>query len=312
MLILPKSFYSFDKYIKDALLDLGYKTTVINDEYPEGVVGKLMGKLHIPLLLPITKYVISNKYLNKKKYDLVLIIKGRGMSVSLINELKAVSPKVVGYNFDSFNYNSAPLKWHKYVNRYYTFDYRDAENYSLPIIELFSSIADIKICDKRDYELSAILRNHSDRLYYTNCVLRIIKPKKLFIYIYEKNIFTFLINFINSPLLYLKYLRYIKFKPLSYEEYINALIKSNFTIDFAHPKQSGITIRCFEALSTQTKIITNNSFVERNKNFNNQNTIIFNSNDNGISLKEQYDSKLNIEIKKYKRTIYDFIKDLIQ
>jgi hypothetical protein len=271
-----------------------------------------MGKLHIPLLLPITKHVISNNFLKKKKYELVLIIKGRGMSVSLINELKTVSPKVIGYNFDSFSYNSAPLKWYKYTNKYFTFDYRDAEKYTLPIVELFSSVSDKINRKQKEYELSAILRNHSERLNYTNSVLNIINPKKFFIYIYEKNIFTFLINFINSPILYLKYMKHIKFKPLSYEDYIDVLNKSTFTIDFAHPKQSGITIRCFEALSTQTKIITNNLFVKKNKHFNNQNTIIYSSKNNKKNLKTQYTSMFNNKIKKYKRTIYDFIKDLVE
>jgi hypothetical protein len=311
LLILPKSFYSFDKYIKNALSDLGYQVTVINDEYPEGVVGKIMGKLHIPLLLPITKHVIVNSYLINKKFDFVLIIKGRGMSVPLIKKLKAVSLKIVGYNFDSFDYNRAPLKWYKHVHNYYTFDYRDADKHSIPVVELFTSISNPTNNKKREFELSAILRNHSERLHYTDHVLKIIQPKKPFIYIYEKNIFTFLINFFKSPYLYIKYFKYIKFKPLDYKKYINALANSDFTIDFAHPKQTGITIRCFEALSMKTKIITNNSYVNRNRHFNESNTIIYQPNCNARAFEKKYKEISFNEIVGYRRTIEDFIKELI-
>jgi hypothetical protein len=312
LLILPKSFYSFDKYLKNTLNNFGYRVTVINDEYPEGFVGKIMGKLHIPLLLPITKHVIESRYLENQRYDLVLIIKGRGLSLSLINKLKEVSSKIVGYNFDSFGYNPAALKWYRHVHKYYTFDYRDADGHSIPVVELFTSIPETTSAKKRDFELSAILRNHSERLGYTDRVLNVIKPKKFFIYIYEKNIFTFLINFFNSPFLYIKYWKYINFKPLDYNNYITALARSDFTIDFAHPKQSGTTIRCFEALSLKTKIITNNPYVTRNSNFNKENTIIYNSSNNNEELKKAYSIIENKQIKRYRRTIEDFLNDLIQ
>jgi hypothetical protein len=312
LLIIPKSFYSFDKYLKTALNDFGYHVEVINDEYPEGTIGKIMGKLHIPLLLPITKRVIEKRYIKNKTFELVLIIKGRGVSIALLNKLKALSSKVVGYNFDSFSYNPAALKWYEHVDKYYTFDYRDADNHSLPVVELFTSVPKQASLKTRDLELSAILRNHSERLGYTDRVLNKIKPKKYFIYIYEKNIFTFLINFLNSPYLYIKYWKYIKFKPLAYNDYLDALARSDFTIDFAHPKQSGITIRCFEALSMQTKIITNNPYVNRNSHFNKENTIIYNSDKNYKDLQKQYIKIANKQIKEYRRTIGDFINDLIK
>jgi hypothetical protein len=88
-------------------------------------------------------------------------------------------------------------------------------------------------------------------------------------------------------------------------------MKSNFTVDYAHPSQSGITIRCFEALSTQTKIITNNTYVKRNSHFNDKNSIIFNDVGNSSTLKYHYERIFNTKIEKHQRTITDFINDLI-
>jgi hypothetical protein len=298
-------------YLKDTLNSMGYNVILINDEYPQNVIGKIMGKLHIPLLTYITNKVILKKYIRGKSYDLVLIIKGRGMSKSLINKLREICPKVVGYNFDSFKYHSAPLNWYKNVTDYYTFDYRDAENHSIKIVELFSSLPENKKAKKIKYSISAIVRNHSNRLKYIDRVLKAVNSDKVFIYIFEKDIFTFIYNFVKNPILYYKYYKYIYFKPLSYSKYVEILQLSNYTIDYAHPKQTGITIRCFEALSCQTKIITNNPFNNYNINLNNGNNILFRNNTDPIDFKNKYDNINDLIPKKFIRNRIDFIKELI-
>lgn len=311
LLIVPRSFYSYSEHFQKALLSLGYDVTISNHEYPDSIIGKIMGKLHIPLLLSITNKVITQKFLNDVKYDVVLIIKGRGISVPLIKKFEQISPKVIGYTFDSFKYHRAPLKWLKYVSNFYTFDYRDAENHNLSIVELFSSMPENPEPKSFKYEISAIVRNHSGRLKYINKIFSNLPVENKFIYIFEQNIFTFIKNFIKNPFLYIKYNKYISFKSLPFIDYVEVMQKSNFTIDFAHPAQSGITIRCFEALSSQTKIITNNPFVTRYKHFNETNTIIFNNSSDPNILKDHYNKICNQKPVQFKRTIYNFINDLI-
>ncbi|MBB6327910.1 hypothetical protein FHS59_003553 [Algoriphagus iocasae] len=311
LLISPKSFYFYSEYLSKTLSHYNYEVTVSNDEYPENTFGKIMGKTKIPLLQWITKKKLSEDFLNGKSYDLVLIIKGRGISTSLLKNIKEVSSKIVGYTFDSFNYHNAPLKWFSHVDKFYTFDYRDGDKNNIPIIELFSSMPENNSKKKLSYQISAIVRNHSERLEYINKVLSNLEVESKFIFIYEQNIVTFIQNFLNSPKLYLKFWKNISFKPLPYQEYIRVLNESNFTIDFAHPAQSGITIRCFEALSSQTKIITNNPYVKRNDFFNENNTIIFRKDSDPNSLQEDFNKIETIIPEKHTRTIYNFIEDLI-
>lgn len=311
LLISPKSFYFYSEYLSKTLSLYNYDVTLSNDEYPENTIGKIMGKLGIPLLLKITEKTFQKIFLNGQHYDLVLIIKGRGLSPSLINNLKKASPKVIAYTFDSFKYHSAPLKWYNYVNKFYTFDYRDGENNNLPIVELFSSMPENNEPKKCSFHISAIVRNHSDRLEYINRVLSNIKTDSNFIFIYEQNILTFFQNFLKSPLLYIKYWKYISFKSLPYSDYIRVLKESNFTIDFAHPAQSGITIRCFEALSSQTKIITNNPYVRKNNHFTDDNSIVFNIDSDPKSLEKSFNDIKSLVPVKHNRTINNFIQELI-
>ncbi len=311
LLIAPKSFYFYSEYLSKTLSLYNFEVKVSNDEYPENAFGKIMGKLRIPLLLQITKKTLLKKFITGEGYDLVLIIKGRGMSPELLKDIKKVSKKIVGYSFDSFKYHDAPLNWFKYVDYFYTFDYRDGEKHNIPIVELFSSMPDNLGQKKNSYEISAIVRNHSDRLEYINDVLSNLDVDDKFIFIYEQNLLTFFQNFLRSPILYFKYRKFISFKSLPYDEYIRVLKESNFTIDFAHPAQTGITIRCFEALSSQTKIITNNQYVTKNKFFDENNTIVFNKNLNSITLKKEFEKIRKSVPIKHSRTINHFIEELI-
>ncbi|PZX49677.1 hypothetical protein LV84_04208 [Algoriphagus ratkowskyi] len=312
LLISPQSFYFYSEYLSKTLASYNYDVVVSNDEYPDNTFGKIMGKLKIPLLRSITEKKILKDFVEGNTYDLVLIIKGRGISPSLLKALKQVSTQVIGYSFDSFKYFDAPLKWLKDVDKFYTFDYRDGDKHNIPIIELFSSMPENNDEKVSTYKISAIVRNHSDRLKYINDVLSNLDEKNIFVFIYEQNIITFLQNFINNPLLYIKFWKHISFKPLPYKEYIRVLNESDFTIDFAHPAQSGITIRCFEALSSQTKIITNNPFVKRNKYFTENNVIIFENNSDSTILKKKFrDIESKIPVKN-NRSINNFIEDLIK
>ncbi|MEB2776068.1 hypothetical protein SYJ56_12165 [Algoriphagus sp. D3-2-R+10] len=311
LLISPQSFYFYSEYLSKTLASYDYDVVVSNDEYPDNTLGKIMGKLKIPLLRTITEKKIIKNFVDGNSYDLVLIIKGRGISPSLLKALKHVSTKVIGYSFDSFNYYDAPLKWLRHVDKFYTFDYRDGDKHDIPIIELFSSMPENNTRKVSSYKLSAIVRNHSDRLEYINKVLSNLEVENKFVFIYEQNVITFLQNFVKSPILYFKFWKHISFKPLPYSEYIRVLNESDFTIDFAHPAQSGITIRCFEALSSQTKIITNNPFVRRNNYFTDSNVILFEKDSDSTTLKEEFKKIESNVPEKHNRTINNFIEDLI-
>ncbi|MEO6683130.1 MAG: hypothetical protein ABIN48_09930 [Ginsengibacter sp.] len=312
LLIAPLSFYSYSEYLKKELSGMGYEVVLSNDEYPANSIGKIMGKLKIPILLYTTKQKLYKDYILGKNYDIVIIIKGRGMSHPLIKELKKICPKVIGYTFDSFKYHPAPKNWYKKLDAFFTFDYKDGISNKVDIIELFSSLPESEGEKQVQYEISAIARNHSKRLHFIDGVLSQFPIENNFIYIYEQNIITFLQNIISSPVLYIKYWKYIYFKPLSYNRYIEILNISNFVIDFAHPDQSGITIRCFEAQSARTKVITNNPNVFKNTHFNDLNTILVEHKKDFSSLKEKFQNiKKNTPVK-YNRNITAFVNDILE
>jgi len=312
LLIIPKHFYSFQSQFKNNLENLNYSVTIANDEYPENLFGLLLGKLRIPFIKKITYHRLKSEFIDSKKYDLVLIFKGRGINRKTIKTLSEICPKVIGYNWDSFNFNCSPLKWYKDVTSYYTFDYKDSFNYNIPLVELFTAETIENFQKEVKYKFSAIFRNHSNRLKYLESVIRYFKIKQddISIYIYEQNIFFMLLNFVRSPALYIKYRKKIHFKPLSYNKYLDALKYSCYTIDYAHPKQTGLTMRCFESLKTKTKIITNNGYIYNSLYFNDLNPIVYNlkSKQNIKTL----DFSVDESSFKIQRTIVDFLNEILK
>jgi hypothetical protein len=311
LLIIPKHFYSLATHIREALEAKGYSVGVANDEYPEGTLGKILGKLQIPLIFPITHRVLTETFLNNKMYDLALIFKGRGISERLIRSMHNSVDRVIGYNWDSFQLNRAPLKWCRTVSKYYTFDYRDADRWSLPVIELFSSSSTVTEKKENKYQLSTIVRNHSSRLAYIDKVVSILQPSSVFISIYELNLFTFVINFLKSPRLYLKYRKNISFKPLPYSVYSDVMRCSEFTVDYAHETQTGITMRCFEAINMKTKIITNNAYMSRSHHFDSADYLVFDAGDAPQTLVDKYRQCQARPYASKPRTISDFIDELV-
>lgn len=312
LLVTPKSFYLFHHFLANEFERKGYEVIIANDEYPENTFGKVLGKLGLKIGMEITRKKISNQFLKDQSYDLILIIKGRGMNIELINDMKLASKLVVGYTFDSIKYHKAPLKWWKAVHKFFTFDIRDSDVYQMPLLELFSSVPESEVeINKRDIDLSVISRNHSQRLSYLHQTLNAISFDKTFIYIFEKDIATFLVNFLRSPLLYLKYWNSIHFKSLDYTIFCDIMRRSSFTLDYAHPNQSGLTMRSFEAASVGTKLITNNPFIFDSPYYTKEHALVYTLAGNKQQFLEDYQRLKTLPFTARKRSICNFTDEII-
>ncbi len=311
LLITPKRFYMFLKFLAEALESRGYDVSVVNDEYPENILGVLFGNF-IPVISKLLTLRFFRKYLSQNvTYDLAIIVKGRGISRETIKCLRSHAKKIVGYNFDSFLYNPSPLLWLKTVDKYSTFDHQDSMDHGLKKIELFASIEDVNRIEKTT-DLSVVLKNHSDRLLYLDQISCLFPRLKSEVFIYETNIITFIKNFMVHPLLMFKWRKYISFTFLNYSSYLDMINRSVYTLDFAHPKQTGTTIRCFEALACNTKIISNNKYILKNPAFNQDNAIIYPLNGNVEDLYHLMKEKRKINSEVKSRSINDFVDELLR
>ena len=291
------------------------QSNVANDEYPESIFGKIISKLGLPLSHRITRRVLTGQVLNGQSYELILVIKGRGLDAETAALLGQHGRVVVGYHFDAFGFDRGPLRWRKQVERVCTFDYHDAQAEDLPLVELFTSLPLAPTKPTRRYRVSAVMRNHSQRLAYLDQVLCALDAAGVqgerFIYILEAHVFSFLANLLRHPLLYWKYRRHISRRALPYADYVAAIADSEFTIDYAHPRQTGITIRCFEALSAGTRIITNNASVRRSSWFSPAHALVLAPAESAGALAEQLANLPHGLPPARRRDVYTFLRELI-
>ena len=276
LLITPLSFYSWHSTIANELSSRGFSVEMMNDEYPEGLFGVLLGNFFNTVSQKITIRKFNNYFIqNNKRYDLIIIFKGRGVSNKLLEIIGLHSDKVVGYNFDSFKYFDKPLKWFKNVYSYKTFDFVDSASYNLQRVDLFSDNKIDHIPEKK-IDISCVIKNHSDRLVYLDKIYALLGNDLIFkVFIYETNILTLFRNILQHPLLVFKWRKHIFFKGLSQSEYLKIMSTSKFTIDFAHPSQSGVTMRCFQAAACGTRVITNNNYIKETSSLNGDNFFIY-------------------------------------
>ncbi len=312
LLVIPRTFYSMARVLQQALEQMGYEVTHANDEYPDNVVGKILGKLDLPLARTLTRRAYHRLGYCAQNWDLVIIFKGRGIGRELIADLRKVSRRIVGYHFDALAYDRASRHWPKAgVDRVSTFDYADAHAEGWPLVELFSTLSPPDPKPAIRYDVSAILRNHSQRLAYVDEVLAAAGASRSFVAIFEKNLLTFLWNAVRSPRLYWKWRKAIRFKPLPYEDYIAVLEGSALTIDYAHPRQTGLTIRCFEARATGTRIITNNPHAARSPLFDRKAVIVHSPGGNLSALRKALADSAGYQPAPMARDPQQFLREVI-
>jgi len=198
----------------------------------------------------------------------------------------------------------------KSIDKYATFDHRDSKKHDLLKIELFTSVNNIQPTEKTT-DLSVVFKNHSNRLLYLDQISGLLPRIKSEIFIYEKNFIAFIIHLMRQPLLMFKWRKYIFFKSLDYSSYLNMISRSVYTLDIAHPRQTGTTLRCFEALDCKAKIISNNKFILTNPLFNETNVIIHAINGDVEKLYQLVKDKWKIKGEFKSRSIDDFFDELL-
>src|SRR5690606_12026117 len=92
LLVVQQNFHSFAGFLKEALTAKGYEVVIANDIYPANVIGSILGKLQVPLIFKTTFRHYMVRYLKGQRYDIAIIIRGRGVSKLLIKKMAETIP----------------------------------------------------------------------------------------------------------------------------------------------------------------------------------------------------------------------------
>ena len=259
---------SLEKVLKKEFLECFYLEEDMLPKEKRNLQFKILREINKKL--PNIYFLEKNfKKILKKHYDAILenygneidyffVVAGREFSLEFLEELKKRNPKIKCILFLWDKYETTSLK--KNSNKFdyiFTFDKNDAKKYNF----IFQPSFYIDFCNENRIDFSK--RKYS--VYYIGALR---DEKRYFIVKYLSDLLKknnqefFLKLFVTKknkrylPLNYTKNL--ILENKIKYLENVKLLKNSKVVLDLNHKSQIGLTLRVFESIATNTKIITTN------------------------------------------------------
>lgn len=283
ILFFAPKFFGYEKDVLNELTARNAEVYFLPDRPSDNAVLKVIYRISPNLLKTVSDnfYMKSIKSFNVKYYDFVFIQSGEALTIKLLTWLKNKYPfaKFIFYTYDSIENKKGQLEKIKFCDVSYTFDKTDAKKYNINYRPLFFSQGfekeNLNANKNTNYDLSFIGTAHSDR----HEVIKKIKANL------DKNIKIFIFLYLQTKWLYwLRKIFYKSYKktsfhdfnfiPISKKNVQEVFFKSVAILDIEHPKQTGLTMRTFEAIGAGKKLITTNFHIKHEDFYNSKNILI--------------------------------------
>lgn len=281
LFIAPKLFGIPEK-IQNKLIEMGAKVDYFDERPGNSFLTKALIRINRNLLA----WFINNyhrwiiKETENHQYDFIFFIKGESFSEHNLKKLLKSHPesKSIVYHWDSIRNNHNALNLLDNFDSKYSFDRNDCDQLGISFLPLFyydEYSETPPLTETQEYELMFVGTAHSDRY-------RIFKTLSNQIIKKGKHVYSYF--FFQGKIMFYKYLithkesRDIKktdvhYSPINEDKLFDLYKKSYIIVDVNHPKQSGLTLRCIEALGARRKLITTNCDIV-NYDFYNPNNIL--------------------------------------
>lgn len=267
----------------DELLYKAFKKKVTNLDHRYDRLNNTVFKFILRLNVPFLSQFISNRYYKKlieslnKSYDFIVIINPEALPLSCLHRMKKISKKIVIYFWDG-SITKPKIKLYAELDgiNIYSFDRSDCKKYGFNYLPLFipEDSSQSYILNK-DIDFSFIASCHTERL---NLAEELYNLSLSFGYSAQIIVST-------SSILHFYYYRALSLirgykielfsKSLSHEDYLDVIARSKIVIDMiSDHNQKGISLRSFEALSRNCKLLTDNLSI-KNESFFDENLIAF-------------------------------------
>lgn len=281
VLLLAANLFGYHDEIKRGLERLGAHVDYFDERPANSFMVKAAIRINRNLLAPyLDRY--HNKIIDSTHdtpYDYILVIKGESLSAKTVKRLKVVHPcaKLVIYLWDSIANNVNALRILSLFDRVFSFDKFDCERWGINFLPLFYLPEYAAIVQREpDYDLVFVGTTHSDRYHLVHSVVQQITAigGRCFTYFFSPNrILYYRMKLLN------KHVRTahtcdFHFKALSKREMFDLFSRAKTTIDTQHPRQTGLTMRCIEALGAKRKLITTNHHIRNYDFFREQNILV--------------------------------------
>lgn len=266
----------------------GYSVDFFNDRPSENSFVKGIIKIRKNLMNSLIQNYF-NKILEKIKdneYVLIFIVNCKVFTPLMIQQLrdKQKSARLVLYMWDSLTLYPNSERLIPIFDKVYSFDSEDCEKIEkLTFMPLFYCRDYEKLgqenIEEIEYDIVSICTAHPNRYKIIHELFSRLESNgiRIFSYMYLNKL-QYVYNKLFVPEFKSAKSSEFRFVPLSYEETIDILKKSNTVFDIQHNSQSGLTLRTIETFGAKRKLITSNTNIRKYDFYNENNIFVMNEN----------------------------------
>ena len=267
LLIAPK-FFGYEADIHREIERRGAQVDFIPDRPFSSSWLKAIARVYRPAVTIYSERAMDRRIreiCGSAPYDVVLVIIGEGLTENHIRTLRILNPKArfVLYMWDSFDNKKFVRRNLRHFDAASTFDREDAKAYGMQFRPLFYVPGfDQDATQAIKYEVSFIGTAHSDRYRIVhNLQAALPKNARTFFYLYLQAPWVFIVRRVFDRNLSGSKRNEFRFDPIPKSKVQEVFSHSFAILDIEHPKQTGLTMRTFEAIGARKKLITTNQDV---------------------------------------------------
>ena len=267
ILFIGPRYFGYEKEILTTLLNWGALVDFLPDRPFQSTLLKAITRVRRSLVLPYTDrvFLASIELLSSSDYDFIFVVQGECVSKKVIERLRVVFPqaKLIWYLWDSLRNKPALARNLPLFHECFTFDKSDAALYGIhfrPLFFMSEFSRGAGILAK--YDISFVGTAHSDRYrVLSNVKKHLPKSVTVYSYLFLQAPWMFWFNRITNSAFKDATQSDFSFTPLTRSEILKVFFRSSTILDIEHPNQTGLTMRTFEALGANKKLITTNRCV---------------------------------------------------
>ena len=281
LLFIGPKFFDYHEIITNGLKEKGYTVTYFDDRpststFMKAIIRKKKSLVKSQIKKYFEKILESCK---EKKYDVVFVLIGESLYSDMIVQMRQVLPKAkfIFYDWDAIENFPSREEFSRHFDYCYTFDNNDVEKYKwfkfLPLF--YTESVDNYIEDKRDaLFIGTIKKGKFKFVKVMEIALNEHGFNSYFYYYIQSKAVFYYSKFFNGDMRRAK-ISDFSFKRVSKEETYQLMKESKYIVDVPMKNQNGLTIRTFEALGFNKKLITTNKNVANYDFYDPQNIYIY-------------------------------------
>lgn len=287
-LFIPLGFYDYDKCIEEEIKKNGYEVDTFNPIGNYTFFEKIRNTLDKGKFLEKKSQVLQENFFenNKTKYDLIFVIVGRHLKPKIFRDFCKEQSKArkVLYLWDDVKRieNFSEIK--DCFDDIYSFDHVDVEQYGFHMLPLFFTESHRYEGQEKKYQFGLIGMLHSERLTLFDKIASAqgLNEQDCFVYLLGAKFQHFLSWFNPFHKRWTGH-KYIHANGMPFEKCADILKQLKVALDVQFGTQNGLTLRTFEALVSNTKLITTNENVKKYDFYNENNICIIDRNNPKVS-----------------------------